>query len=125
MPRRRPFPVIVAIALVAGLALAGSIEAKPRQFGQRVSDCKTWDCSGGIICSCCFSNGCWICDAKWDGTPNKEFGTTYCHWDDAVRNQGIRGGGVTPPGGGILDPGVGTSVGPKLQQLPTTEGTTQ
>jgi hypothetical protein len=109
-------------ACLAFLATPDS-EAAPK-IGQRTSDCKNWDCSGGIICSCCFSNGCWICDAKSDGTPNSDYGTRYCHWEDAVRNQGIAPG-TTAPGGGVLDPGSGGTVMPKLQQLPRIEGTTQ
>jgi hypothetical protein len=124
MPRFRPLPVTLAFALVAAIALALAVagQAAPR-VGQRTSDCKNWDCSGGIICSCCFSNGCWICDAE-DGKPKTEYGTDYCHWDDAVRNQGVIPG-TRAPGGGVLGPGTGNSVRPKLQQLPTIEGTTQ
>jgi len=124
MPRFRRLPVAVTLILTASLTLldipAG--QAAPR-VGQRTSDCKNWDCSGGIICSCCFSNGCWICDAE-DGKPKTEFGTDYCHWDDAARNQGITPG-TRAPGGGLLDPGTGGTVKPKLQQVPTTEGATQ
>ena len=37
------------------------------------------DCSegGGLICSCCYEDGCWICENKW-GMPY--YGT--CVWDD-------------------------------------------
>jgi hypothetical protein len=119
MPRFQQITVAITLALTASLALTSSGEAKPMKFGQRVSDCKTWDCSGGIICSCCFFNGCWICDAKWDGTPDNE-----CHWDDAAGNQGITPGTKIPEGG-LLDPGAGGTVTPKLQQLPTTGGATR
>jgi hypothetical protein len=123
MPRSQRLPVTIVLALAAGLALAVAGQAAPR-VGQRTSDCKNWDCSGGIICSCCFSNGCWICDAE-GGKPKTEFGTDYCHWDDAARGQGIMTPGTRAPGGGVLNPGTGNSVTPKLQQLPTTEGATQ
>jgi hypothetical protein len=122
-PRNHWSAIAVIQALVAVLALADSTHAAPK-VGQRTSDCKNWDCSGGIICSCCFSNGCWICDAKSDGTPNTDYPTSkYCRWEDAVRNQGVAPG-TTAPGGGVLDPNGARSVTPKLQ-LPTTEGAVQ
>ena len=54
----------------------------PRQPGPET--CKSWDCEGGIICSCCFADkGCWICDA--DGCPGcrtpLQPNLGYCHWD--------------------------------------------
>jgi hypothetical protein len=125
MLRSQRFSVTIALALAASLALAGAGWAAPK-VGQRASDCKTWDCSGGIICSCCFSNGCWICDAE-DGKPADGVnnpGYARCHWEDAVRNQGTTPDTIAP-GGGVLDPGIGGSVMPKFQQLPTLEGTTQ
>jgi hypothetical protein len=70
-------------ALSAALLLAGIAEAKPMKFGQRPSDCKTWDCQGDIICSCCFFNGCYICDGKWSETGTKP-DTDSCHWEDAA-----------------------------------------
>ncbi|MDP2619562.1 MAG: hypothetical protein Q8P46_05225 [Hyphomicrobiales bacterium] len=89
--------VLIAVALAAGASLSlvstGPSQAAPNKFGQRVSDCSKWDCSGGIICSCCFENGCWICDAHF-GKPSSF--TEKCEWNDAVRNQG------TVPGGGIF-----------------------
>ena len=117
--------IAVPLALSASLALLdiSSSQAAPK-VGQRTSDCKTWDCSGGIICSCCFSNGCWICDAE-DGKPvDGTVGYPKCHWEDAMRNQGVTPGTIAP-GGGVLDQGTGGSVMPKFQQLPTLEGTTQ
>jgi hypothetical protein len=124
MPRQAAIAVMLTLAAV--LALADSTHAAPK-VGQRASDCKNWDCSGGIICSCCFSNGCWICDAV-DGKPADGVnnpGYAQCHWDDAVRNQGRIPGIITDPGGTILDSGPTDPVKPKLQQLPAAGGAVQ
>ena len=39
------------------------------------------ECSegGGLLCSCCYSDGCWICD-NWFGMP------ANCTWDDSYRS---------------------------------------
>jgi hypothetical protein len=41
------------------------------------------DCSegGGLICSCCYDDGCWICD-NWFGIP------ANCVWDDKYSKRG-------------------------------------
>ena len=55
-----------------------------------------WDCDGSI-CSCCYSDGCWICDGEATGS-----GFGDCVWEQAFRP-----GGAKPPFGGtdgVLDP---------------------
>jgi hypothetical protein len=76
--------VMAAAALSAALIASIPGDAAPMKFGQRPSDCKSWDCQGGIICSCCFSNGCWICDRTWSPHTNDYVADfSSCHWDDA------------------------------------------
>ena len=43
----------------------------------------------GLLCWCCYSDGCWICDSA---------GEMNCVWDDAGR------GPPSKPLGGVLDP---------------------
>ena len=80
-----PFVLLRKGALGAAVAIAAlSLAAFPAQarpgIGQRVSDCKVWDCQGNIICTCCFSTGCWICDAP----ISSDSSSATCHWDDKV-----------------------------------------
>lgn len=44
------------------------------------------ECSegGGLLCYCCYSDGCWICD-NWFGIP------ANCAWDDSYRARIGRG----------------------------------
>ena len=74
------FAARVALVVAGALLAANSPDARPR-IGQRSSDCHNWDCQGGIICSCCFDTGCWICDVLV-GSGYKKPDTDSCHWDD-------------------------------------------
>ncbi len=71
----------------------------PRQPGPET--CKSWDCEGGIICSCCLADkGCWICDAKSCpscGTPLRP-NLGYCHWDRKASGLVVQ---PTQPSGGF------------------------
>ena len=63
----------------------------------------------GLICWCCYSDGCWICDHV-GGFPRYD----NCVWDDAYRAQpvgpprplGVFTGGVFETGGGLGTGGV-------------------
>jgi len=109
--------IVAALAASASLLFVTNPSQAAPKIGQRASDCSKWDCSGGIICSCCFNNGCWICDAGVSGPIIYD-----CDWNDAVRNQGTVPGGSIVPGGGVLDPG--NSAKPRLQ-MPATGGAAQ
>jgi len=96
IPRTAAF---LGAILLGSLVFAASSAAAPNKFGQRPSSCSKWDCQGGIICSCCFNNGCWICDADWTGKP--VLASESCHWDDArqpaISTPATRGGTRTSP----------------------------
>jgi len=72
--------LIAAVALALSICLADAAWAifTARDHGPPNS-CGEWDCEGGIICTCCVSNGCWICDAKgFNGAGRR------CSWDPKV-----------------------------------------
>ena len=94
-------------------ALSALVAATPSEALQRrptISDaasCITddafgrseWECDGSI-CSCCYSDGCWICGS--DATLGQGFGD--CVWEQAFRPS------KKPPFGGtdgVLDPNAG------------------
>jgi hypothetical protein len=53
---------------------------------------------GGLLCWCCYSDGCWICNSDYDD----------CVWDDAYRVQPVWRPG---PWGGMIT-GLGLYNGP-------------
>ncbi len=90
---------LVVAGAIAVLCLNAAIPAHalyvPR--GQMVSDCKNWDCEGGIICSCCFAGkGCWICDAGGVSKPYPKL--DRCHWDPKSSGLVVQ---PTQPSGGF------------------------
>ena len=61
-------------------------EAKNRPTVSTVGDCFNdpeiqYDCDG-TLCSCCYDDGCWICNA---GTPSD------CEWEGRYRLRGTTG----------------------------------
>ena len=85
----RPLPnkiVSLPSALLAALILAftatPSVALKPRPTVDSVDACisgKGDKSCDGLICSCCYNEGCWICgDAYYD-----------CVWDPAYRKGGV------------------------------------
>jgi hypothetical protein len=92
--------IVFASALLILLAGATSEAAGKRPTISQAEDCPDYDCEGGIICSCCYDDGCWICTARKDG-PLPDFYNT-CEWEQAARRKGVT---KIRPGGGILDPG--------------------
>jgi hypothetical protein len=88
------------------LTIAGGFSdswAKPRPTFGRPSDCGKFDCEGGIICSCCYDNGCYICDAQQTG-PHSTYEPVYlsCTWEP--KGSTIRGGLSKVPGAKMLTP---------------------
>jgi len=75
------FFVMVTVAFLT-LVLLSPGEGKNRPTGQKNSDLCLTDLEadsgcGGLICYCCYNDGCWIC--------NNNFGD--CVWDPAYRTQ--------------------------------------
>ena len=98
---RRQFLLSLAI-LFASAVLVG--EAMGDQKGKRPTisdalDCADYDCEGGIICSCCYDDGCWICNAQNSQVPDLY---KNCEWQPAARRKGVT---KIRPGSGVLDPG--------------------
>lgn len=71
--------LIFAMAAILALGISTPSEAKPRPTVDSADIC--WNGSptdkgcGGLICYCCYDDGCWIC--------NKD--TYDCVWDDSYR----------------------------------------
>ena len=104
--RRQIVPYLVIFFTTALLILLGATttEARKRPTVGGPDACPTYDCEGGIICSCCFDDGCWICDAnpQYSGIELPIWNT--CEWEPAFRKT-RKGFTIIPPGGGVLDPG--------------------
>jgi hypothetical protein len=74
----------------------------------RPSQCSNWDCRGGVICTCCLDDGCWICDATADG--KKPLFYNGCSWDPgrpklSIGPGGPNGSGLKPNPAGHVPPG--------------------
>jgi hypothetical protein len=57
------------------------------------------------MCSCCYADGCWICDAHTyaDGRVVPQNVTdAYCHWESKMSTPGQTA--PIAPGGGVLEP---------------------
>ena len=81
---RKAVIVSVAMLFVVGLADPGWAVFKPRSPGPEA--CKKWDCEGSIICSCCFADGCWICDS----TLRKQPILGSCDWNPKISSGGAK-----------------------------------
>jgi hypothetical protein len=93
-----------AIAALFVFVMSDLAEAKDRPPGSGSTEC--WLDSnndtgcGGIICYCCYDNGCWICQGA---NPDD------CSWDPAYRIGGtkppssIKPPGPRPPRPGLLE----------------------
>ncbi len=89
------FVIAVFAAAILALVTATPSEAKRRPTIDTADRCiggaGDKGC-GGLICYCCYDDGCWICD--------KDYG--HCTWDDKYRTGRPPVGpksGVMPPGG--------------------------
>jgi hypothetical protein len=113
--------IFFASALLILLGGATS-EARKRPTVGGPDACIGYDCEGGLICSCCYDDGCWICDALAPGSSLP--GWQNCEWDPAFRKKGVT---KISPGSGVLDPGTGNprppSFNPKPYSLPGGTGT--
>jgi len=111
----------VALLAALALAIAGPTPGYADKRRPTISTPKqcTIDAVGGqatlscdgLICSCCYSDGCYICDK--DGKD--------CVWDPG-HSAGRRPGAVSP-GGGVLDPGTITPL--FVPKVPPTGGIAQ
>ena len=102
---------VLPIALTGAVAASPAAALNPRPTVDSPSACfgeekGEVDCDG-TLCSCCYNDGCWICNA---GTP------ADCTWDPAYRGQSVPqlsapdiglGGNLRPnrpaPGGVLRD----------------------
>lgn len=107
MPRSRrgtrlPRAILFTAVTLSALAMATPSKAAQKESLGSVS-CENWDCEGGIICSCCKGDSCYICDVGWqDGEPYPI--TTMC--ERAATGRGANAA-TAVPGGGVFDSGSG------------------
>jgi hypothetical protein len=98
--------LIIASIAVLATAVASEADMKGNRptLGDELS-CKGWDCEGKIICSCCYDDGCWICDYH-AGTDGPQLYGCQWDWKAAGQNAPVtKVPGAVQPGGGVLDPG--------------------
>jgi hypothetical protein len=93
---------VVSLGILAIVDGVSDSWAKPRPSFGRPSDCGKFDCEGGIICSCCYDDGCYICDAQ--PGPHSSYEPAYltCAWEP--KGSTIRGGLSKVPGLKMLTP---------------------
>jgi hypothetical protein len=110
-----PFAALFGVLILA-LTATPSEALKPRPTVDSVDACisgKGDKSCDGIICSCCYNEGCWICgDAYYD-----------CVWDPAYRKGGAGKGlsTVKPPlSPGVLEP---SKPAPKIFSKPDLNNT--
>jgi hypothetical protein len=140
--------VVVAAGFLVLLAPSPSEALKKRPVGGAgsyaactqdlvVDRGSTWAGCEGAICYCCYSNGCWVCDADgrdcvWDAKQKAVQGTTSPVTGGqtlATQEQGVVGGGTQPfqVQGGQVSTQSGTllqQLQPELQQLHQVEPVT-
>ena len=111
LTRRVPLylAILFASAVLVGEATGDMKGRRPTVGGPDV--CLNYDCEGGIICSCCYEDGCWICDASGGGN----LPVWTCEWDPAFRKKGVT---KIRPGSGVLDPGTGNPPPPSFNPKP-------
>jgi len=83
---------IFGTAAILALVTPTPSEALKRGSYVDITDCleNSSDHScGGAICSCCFSDGCWICNNEYKD----------CTWDPAYKRQKGTTGVSSPPAG--------------------------
>lgn len=94
-----------AVVSLGMLTIADGVSdswARPRPSFGRPSDCGKFDCEGGIICSCCYDDGCYICDAAEGPHATHEPAWLTCTWEP--KGSTIRGGLSKVPGTKMLTP---------------------
>lgn len=97
----RALTIVGSAVLILAAATAAVADKKgPRPTVSSPTDCAGWDCEGGIICSCCFDDGCYICDAHTYPGTDITIPGFQCHWENALRS----GAGTVRPGGGVIGP---------------------
>jgi hypothetical protein len=85
------FPLVLILGALSAVVAAPFAEAKPRPTVSTVGDCFNdpdvqYDCDG-TLCSCCYDDGCWICNA---GTPSD------CEWEGKYFQPGKSSSGKRP-----------------------------
>ncbi|MGF1626072.1 MAG: hypothetical protein ACFCVH_14415 [Alphaproteobacteria bacterium] len=96
---------LLAIACLATAATAAPTSQRPGggTYGRCIDDSLSggsdWEC-GGAICSCCYTDGCFICENN-PGAPSDQ---SDCHWEPPYHVGGRTGSSVGQPGS-LLDSG--------------------